>query len=142
MWELITKIFNNVPPENSNYSILYIEDDIKDRNRVEKIMTKRNIRVRFATDGETGLEMVHQEKPSLVLLDIVLPRMNGIEVCKQLKKDERTKNIPVIFLTDMDTPKNLIDCYEYGAEDFINKSISPRILTSLIELTLKEYSSP
>ena len=73
-----------------------------------------------------------------IFADVVLPGISGIEVCKKLKKDDKTKNIPIIFLTGMDTPKNLIDCYEYGAEDFLNKGVSPKILLSQIEQTLRE----
>jgi DNA-binding response OmpR family regulator len=73
---------------------------------------------------------------------VILPGIKGREVCKRLKNDELTKNIPVIFITGMDTTKNLIDCYEYGADDFLNKSVSPRTLISQIELTLEDYISP
>ena len=143
MWEQTKKFFGKNRREIfKNRLILFIDDNEVDRRLVEKILTKKDYRVILASDGETGLKMVQTEKPDLVLLDVVLPGMSGIEVCKQLKKDPETKKIPVIFLTGMDTPKNLIDCYEYGAEDFLSKSISPRLLVHQLELTLIDFVSP
>ena len=143
LWKKIKKFFEKNRREIfKNRLILFVDDNEVDRRLIERILTKRNYRVILASDGETGLKMVQTEKPDLVLLDVVLPGISGIEVCKQLKKDPETKNIPVVFLTGMDTPKNLIDCYEYGAEDFLNKSISPRLLIHQIELTLLDFISP
>ena len=143
MWEGIKKILGIKRREEfKNRLILFIDDNEVDRRFIEKILIKRDYRVVLANDGESGLETAQREKPDLILLDVVLPGISGIEVCKRLKKDDATKNIPVIFLTGMDTPKNLIDCYEYGAEDFLNKSISSRLLIHQIELTLQDYISP
>lgn len=144
MWKTIKKILGREPREEfRNRRILFIDDNEVDRRLVEKILTKRAYRVILSSNGEAGLEIAQKEKPDLILLDVVLPGISGIEVCKRLKKDEETKNIPIIFLTEMDTPKNLIDCYEYGAEDFLNKSISPRLLIHQIEQTLQDFiSSP
>ncbi len=142
MFDKILKLFKKEPnPVLANRLILFIDDSEIDRKVVEKILTKRNFRVILSVDGETGLETARKEKPDLVLLDISLPGINGIEVCKRLKKDDTTKHIPVIFLTGMDTPKNLIDCYEYGAEDFLNKNIPPKLLIKQIELTLQEHDA-
>ena len=144
MWKTIKKILGREPREEfRNRRILFIDHNEVDRRLVEKILTKRAYRVILSSNGEAGLEIAQREKPDLILLDVVLPGISGIEVCKRLKKDEETKNIPIIFLTGMDTPKNLIDCYEYGAEDFLNKSISPRLLIHQIEQTLQDFiSSP
>ena len=143
MWKGIKKFFGRNKREIfKNRLILFIDDSEVDRRLIERILTKKDYRVILASDGESGLEMAQREKPDLILLDVVLPGISGIEVCKQLKKDPETKNIPVIFLTGMDTPKTLIDCYEYGAEDFLNKSISPRFLIHQIELTLLDFISP
>lgn len=143
MWKQIKKILGiNRREIFKNRLILFMEDNEVDQRLIEKILTKKKYRVILAPDGESGLEMVRKERPDLILLDVILPGINGMEVCKQLKKDSATQNIPVIFLTGMDTPKNLIDCYEYGAEDFLNKSISPRLLVHQIDSTLLDFISP
>ncbi len=141
MFENIIKLFKKVPEDLTNRRILFIDDSELDRRYIERILTKKKFQVTLAADGEQGLKSALEQIPNLVLLDVVLPGLSGIEVCKKLKKDELTKNIPIIFLTGLDTPKNLIDCYKYGAEDFLNKSIHPKALISQIEYTLKEFST-
>jgi len=124
-----------------NRTILFIEDNEKDRTQIEKILARRKFRVLLSPNGESGLEIAQKERPDLILLDVVLPGISGIEVCKRLKGDELTQNIPVIFITGVDTTQNLIDCYEYGADDYLNKAVSPRTLISQIELTLEDYAT-
>ncbi len=143
MWEKIKKIFGRGRKEIfKNRLILYIDANEVDRRRIERILTKKDYRVILSSNGEEGLEIVQKQKPDLVLLDVVLPGISGIEICKQLKKEPETEKIPVVFLTGLDTPKNLIDCYEYGAEDFLNKNISPRLLVHQIDQTLLDFISP
>ncbi len=143
MLEKIKKIFGRGRKEIfKNRLILYIDAKEADRRLIEKILTKKDYRVILSSNGESGLEIVQKEKLDLILLDVELPGISGIEVCKRLKKDPQTQNIPVIFITGKDTPKNLIDCYEYGAEDFLSKSISPRLLIHQIDQTLLDFISP
>lgn len=143
MWGKIKKFFGKGRREIfKNRLILYIDDNEVDRRLIQKILTKKDYRVILSSNGESGLETIQKQKPDLVLLDVVLPGMSGIEVCKQLKKDSETEKIPVVFLTGRDTPKNLIDCYEYGAEDFLNKNISPGLLIHQIDQTLLDFISP
>ena len=143
MWEKIKKIFGKGRRKIfKNRLILYIDDNEVDRRLIQKILTKKDYRVILSSNGESGLEIIQKEKPDLVLLDVVLPGMSGLEVCKQLKRNPKTERIPVIFITGLDTPKNLIDCYEYGAEDFLSKSISSRLLIHQIDQTLLDFISP
>src|SRR4051794_15870383 len=110
MFEKISSLFKKKSDEVlKNRLILFIDDSEMDRRMVERLLTKRDFRVILSKDGESGIAMAQKEKPDLILLDVVLPGISGIDVCKKLKKDEFTKNIPIIFLTGMDTPKNLID---------------------------------
>ena len=126
-------------PNLKKRSVLYIDDNEFDRTYIEKILTKRNYHVLLCSDGESGLEMIQKERPDLVLLDFMLPGLNGAEICRRVKTEEETKNIPVIFLTGVETPQNLIDSYKNGADDFLNKSITPKLLINRIEMTLADY---
>ncbi len=128
-------------PSFKNYRILYVEDNPTDRYLIEKTLAKRDFQVTTATSAEEGWDVILREKPDLILLDIILPGMTGLELCKKLKSDPATKDIPIIFLTGADTPSNVVDCYHFGGEDFVNKKVSPRILLSQIEYTLQEQSS-
>lgn len=118
--------------------ILFVDDNEGQRRLMDRILSKKNYRVILSDNGEKGLEIARAQKPDLILLDIVLPGINGIEVCKRLKSDPITRNIPILFFTGSDTPQNILDCYEFGAENYINKSISSGALISQIEMTLKE----
>ncbi len=142
MWERILRWFGKKSdPFFKDRCILYIDDNQNDRAVVQKILARRDYRVVLCATAEEGWEAIQKKRPDLILLDIVLPGISGIDLCRRLKTDSSTKNIPIIFLTGVDTPKNVIDCYEYGAEDFLNKKVSPSLLVSQIEFTLKEYTA-
>ena len=140
MWEKFTQnLFKKqVAQATPIATILFVDDNEVQRKLISRTLSRRNYRVLLTDNGEKGVEMAKSEKPDLILLDIVLPGINGIEVCKRLKNDPATHNIPVLFLTGSDTPQNILDCYEFGAENYLNKSISTGALVSQIEMTLKE----
>lgn len=75
-----------------------------------------------AADGETGLELAKKHVPDLVLLDIILPKKNGYEVLEELKNDEKTKKIPVILLTNLESPEDIEKAFEKGASTYLVKS--------------------
>ena len=140
MWEKFAQALfrKNSCPSLPTANILFVDDNEGQRKLISRILSKKNYRVLLSDDGEKGLQLAKTQKLDLILLDIVLPGINGIEVCKRLKSDPETQNIPVLFFTGSDTPQNILDCYEFGAENYINKSISSGALISQIEMTLKE----
>jgi DNA-binding response OmpR family regulator len=117
--------------------ILFIDDNPMDRAFIDKLLTKNNFKVLLAEDGEVGLCMAQEYKIDLILLDILLPHISGIELCKELKKIPATKNIPVIFYSSIETPKNMMVYVTYGALDYIQKSMPPRELIDSIKTILK-----
>ncbi|MFH1359564.1 MAG: response regulator [Candidatus Omnitrophota bacterium] len=125
-----------------NRRILTIEDDEAQRNLIRKTLEKRNYSVLMAAGGEKGLEMAREERPDLILLDVVMPGLKGNEVCKRLKADLRTKDIPILFLTSADSPKEVIDQYDVGAEVHLAKPISPKELIAQIEITFQDLKKP
>jgi DNA-binding response OmpR family regulator len=117
--------------------ILFIDDSPVDRTLIDKLLTKYDFYVLLAEDGIKGLSMAQEEKPDLILLDILLPHISGIELCKKLKKNPVTQHIPVIFYTSINTPKHLIDYSSYGAQDYIQKTMPPEELIAAIKSILK-----
>ncbi len=117
--------------------ILFIDDSPVDRTLISKLLTKYDFYVLLAEDGTIGLRMAQEEKPDLVLLDILLPGISGIELCKKLKRNPATRDIPVIFYTSIDTPKHLIDYASYGAQEYIQKTMLPEDLIATINSILK-----
>ncbi|MBF0211217.1 MAG: two-component system response regulator [Desulfamplus sp.] len=97
--------------------------------------------VRVAMDGETALDDIMEEPPDLILLDIMMPGMDGYEVCRRLKADEATKNIPVIFLTAMTDEKDEAKGLSLGAVDYVTKPFSPDLVKARVknQLDLKKY---
>ncbi|MCP4701114.1 MAG: response regulator [Gammaproteobacteria bacterium] len=90
-----------------------------------------------STSGEAALEVAAFENPDLILLDIMMPKMDGYEVCKRLKADNNTMNIPVIFITAMNEEENEAKGLELGAADYITKPISPPIVNARVKTQLK-----
>jgi DNA-binding response OmpR family regulator len=117
--------------------ILFIDDNPVDRALINKILTKYDFHVLLAEDGTQGLKMALEEKPDLILLDILLPHISGIELCKKFKNDPTIQHIPVIFYTSISTPKNLIVYSSYGAQDYIQKTTPPEELIEAINSLLK-----
>lgn len=102
--------------------ILIIEDDFFIRELYERQFSKEGYTVLSAEDGPTGLVMSAQEKPDLILLDIMLPKLNGLDLLRTLKTKEETKSIPVILLTNLGQESVIKEGFELGAESYLIKS--------------------
>lgn len=102
--------------------ILFIEDEFGLQKSVSDFLGERGYKVIHALDGEIGLNLARTEKPDLILLDLILPKMDGFEVLKNIKKDERTKDIPVIVLTNLENPEDIEKGLSLGATTYLVKS--------------------
>ncbi len=91
--------------------------------------------------GEKGLDAVERHNPDLIVLDLMLPGIDGIDVCKELKRDPVTKNIPVIMLTAKDSELDIVLGLEFGADDYMTKPFSPKVLTARIKAILRRLKS-
>jgi two-component system cell cycle response regulator DivK len=105
-------------------SILYIEDNLHNRRLVRKILQSRGYTIAEAEDGVTGLEMVQELKPAVVLLDIGLPGMDGLEVAGRLKANEELRDIPVIALTASAMRGDRERFLAAGCDDYLSKPVS------------------
>jgi len=111
------------------------EEDIRD---ILEIQLKREGYVPLTADtGEAGLELVREKLPNLVLLDLMLPGMDGFDVCRKLKEDKSTKDIPIVMLTARGEEADIITGLEIGADDYITKPFSPRVVISRIKSVLR-----
>ena len=141
-WDRIKKIFNKKQHVIENgRRVLAIDDDAGQCVMIQKTLENQGYRVLLAEDGAKGLETAFKERPDVILLDVLMPGMRGDEVCRKLKSDDRTKDIPVLFLTSLNDPKDVITHYDLGAEIHLTKPINPKELISQIEITLKSKSS-
>lgn len=113
--------------------VLYIEDNFHNRRIVNKVLTSRGFRVVEAEDGEKGLEMIRAMQPPLVLLDITLPGIDGIEVVKNVKADETLRHIPVIAVTASAMRGDKERFLEAGCDDYLSKPVQVMELAEIVE---------
>ncbi|MBF0385459.1 MAG: response regulator [Candidatus Omnitrophica bacterium] len=118
---------------NSLLNILVVDDSEIDRTLIGYILKKAGYNVFYAIDGKSGLDAVKSNHIDLILLDCQMPLMGGVEMCRILKSDEHLKGIPVIFVTGIDTPVNVINCFEASAENFIIKPVNQRAILKHIK---------
>lgn len=121
-------------------SILVVDDTPANIEILSSVLGEEHD-ILFATSGEDALELAGSERPDLILLDIMMPGLDGYEVCKRLKRDECTKGIPVIFITAMSEEEDETYGLEVGAIDYISKPISAPIVRARVRnhLELKRY---
>jgi len=125
-------------PVFSDKKILVIDDGEVERQFLSRTLDKGGYRVKTAESGELGLKAVQEEVPDLILLDFVMPGINGDEVCKKLKMDERTKKVPVVFLTGSVKPSSVISSFDSGAEYYLSKPIGAQELLKQVDMILSE----
>ncbi len=117
--------------------ILIVEDDKDILKMVEYNLKKEGYRTVCARDGEDAIEMAHSERPDLILLDLMLPGIDGLEVCKQLKKESKTASIPVIMVTAKSQESDKVVGLELGADDYVTKPFSVRELLARVKAVLR-----
>lgn len=117
--------------------ILLVDDDPRIRSLVAATLGKEYV-VLHASSGEEALRLVKEEKPDLVLLDIMMPGMDGYEVCFQIKSSPETRQIAVVMLTAKAERDEILKGFEAGADDYFTKPFSPRALLEKISQILKQ----
>jgi len=107
----------------SNFSknILIVDDNLKNLQITAKILKDKGFAISLAQSGQSALTQIEQQKPDLILLDIMMPGMDGFEVCIILKENKETKDIPVIFLTAKTETEDIVRGFELGGADYITK---------------------
>jgi DNA-binding response OmpR family regulator len=111
--------------EGKKFKILIIEDEPDIMELVEVTLSGDNYHLLEATDGEKGLELGCTQNPDLILLDIMLPKMDGYEICRRLKGDKKTAHIPVVMLTAFGQKREIEEGYKVKADDYIVKPFEP-----------------
>ena len=117
--------------------ILVVDDEAKNVKLMEAQLAPRGYAVITAYSGEEAISQVEQEHPDLILLDILMPGMNGFEVCKKLKDDHNTSLIPIVIMTALGQVEDRIRGIEAGADDFLTKPVNHDELLARIRTALK-----
>jgi DNA-binding response OmpR family regulator len=123
--------------------VLVVEDDRSIQMVLELVLTRvSKSQVLLASDGKQGLEAIFQQKPDLVLLDLMLPGIDGFEICQQAKANEATRHIPIIFLTAQPQPSAVARAMALGAAGYIVKPFDPIKIIDQINEALSRVHSP
>lgn len=117
-------------------TILLVEDDPDIRHLVSYKLSRGGFRVTEVNDGLNALQEARRDPPDLVILDVRMPRMSGLEVCRELRAAPGTAGVPIIMLTARARPQDLEQAYAAGATDYVVKPFSPRALLERVENTL------
>jgi len=117
-------------------TILVVDDEKELAALVSLHMKMAGFEVLTAANGEKALELSREEKPDLIILDLMLPKIDGWEVCEQLRQDAVTKDIPVIMLTARTQIEDKLKGFEAGADDYVTKPFSPRELVARVKRVL------
>ncbi len=114
------------------FRILLVDDNPRNLQLLGHILNGAGHPTAFAMDGERALDMLTDDRYDLVLLDVMMPGMNGFEVCRRMKSDPKTREIPVIFLTARTEPDSVVEGFEAGAVDYVTKPFHARELLARV----------
>lgn len=125
----------------NDYKILLVDDEPDILEFVSYNLKKEGYRVITAGNGKDAVAIARQELPHLIILDVMMPDMDGIETCREIREVESMKNVIIAFLTARNEDYSQIAGFEVGADDYINKPIKPRVLISRIKALLRRHVS-
>lgn len=121
----------------ANETVLVVEDEEDIAELIRYNLDRAGFRVLVAGSGEYGIELARSKSPALILLDLMLPGSDGLEVCKLLKRESGTTSIPVVMVTARGEEADVVTGLELGAEDYISKPFSPRVLVARVRAVLR-----
>ena len=129
------------PSIGLNTHILVVDDEEDLLELVRYNLVKDGYRVSCVATGEEALAFVRRQPPDLLVLDLLLPSVDGLEVCRRLKGDSKTRDIPIVMLTAKSEESDMVAGLERGADDYIAKPFSPRVLSARIRALLRRKQS-
>ena len=129
------------PDATSAPRILVVDDEEDLAELVRYNLTKDGYEVECVGSGEEALTAVRRQPPDLIVLDLMLPAVDGLEVCRRLKSDAKTRDVPIVMLTAKGEDVDVVAGLERGADDYIAKPFSPRVLSARVRALLRRHDS-
>ncbi|MBE9039971.1 response regulator [Oscillatoriales cyanobacterium LEGE 11467] len=123
-------------------TVMVIEDSLAQRELISHIINRGGWKVTKFSDGIEALRSLNSQLPDLILLDVVMPRMNGYEVCRRLKKNQTTKNIPIILCSSKGHQSDRYWAMKQGADAYLVKPFHPIELLKTVKINLERASNP
>ena len=132
----------NPSPASNQPSLIVVEDELDLLEVLRFSLSREGFSVRTATNGEDAIRLVREKRPDLIVLDLMLPTIDGLSVCRALRSNEQTRELPVVMLTAKGEESDIVKGLEAGADDYVTKPFSPKVLLARINAVLRrsEYS--
>lgn len=130
----------NLLKMNENPKILIVDDEPQIHTVLGKLLTKENFKIQSAYNAAEAFQRIASEKPDLIILDVMMPKVSGIEVCNKLKADPATKDILILMLSAKDTQQDRLEGFTHGADDYVSKPFHLRSLVRKIQHMLLKKS--
>ncbi len=125
------------PPASRQISLLVVEDEQDLLEVLRFSLSREGFTVRTAENGEDAIRLVRQQKPDLIVLDLMLPTIDGLSVCRALRSNDQTRDVPVVMLTAKGEEADIVKGLEAGADDYVTKPFSPKVLLARINAVLR-----
>ena len=123
-------------------SILVVDDNVDVADTIQRSLVNRGHQVTAVYNGVDALEAIRQKQPDLIILDVIMPHMDGMEVCRRLRQDAKLAHLPIIFLTAMDRLVDKIEGFEAGADDYLTKPFDIQELELRVRAVLRRSVPP
>ncbi len=121
----------------SDYKVLAVDDIPLNLLLIQKMLSKLNFKIKTASNGRTALESIAKERPDLILLDLMMPEIDGFEVIKRLRENPETADIKIIILSALNSSDDIVKGFNLGANDFITKPIIMEKLLNCVITQIK-----
>lgn len=127
--------------DSKRFKVLVVDDEPEILELLQYNFNKKGLEVAIARNGQEGMEMIQQDPPQIIVLDIMMPVMNGIEMCRQLRQDERFRNIPILFLSATNDDMLILSAMNAGGNHFVSKPIRLNLLFELVSNLYDEFKN-
>ena len=127
--------------ENSSIKILLVDDEQDIVEIIRFNLAKEGFSIYKAYDGQQAIKLADEVRPNLIILDIMMPKLDGIETCQQLRQDSRFDDTIIVFLTARGEEFSQLAAYEAGADDYVTKPVKPKVLVSKVKSLVRRLKS-
>ncbi|MGB1062480.1 MAG: response regulator, partial [Ketobacter sp.] len=125
-----------IPNENKSDVVLVVDDSAETLGMLSQVLDEEGLTVLIALDGEQAINIAGKMTPDIVLLDAIMPNIDGFETCRRMKQDANLKNTPIIFMTGLSDTEHIVMGLEAGGVDYIAKPINPQELVARMRVHL------
>ncbi len=127
--------------DSQRFKVLVVDDEPEILELLQYNFNKKGLEVAIARNGQEGLEMIEQDPPQIIVLDIMMPVMNGIEMCRQLRQHEQFRSIPILFLSATNDDMLILSAMSAGGNHFVSKPIRLNLLFELVSNLYDEFKN-